>query len=160
MIFRIYLILIIFFNFFNCKDGIRVYETNVVITRMDTITFDKDNNHTAVDLEISYIECPGDQIEVIRGDRNFAQCLYSLGKKVGDKLHVDIEWKWGHLGYYKWVVKRVDTCERVIDLNDQASFDLIEECEDIIVYGNKVGFTCKKIPTDKLIKVCPWFKKN
>jgi hypothetical protein len=151
--------LLILFTLF-CKESEKSYETNVEITRKDVVVYDNDKKPMVMDLEINYRDCPGNQVEVIRGGKEFANCINSTGKSLGDKIHIDIKWEWSDSGYYKWTVIKVDSCERVIDPFDGVSFDLVEECEDYLVYGNQIGFVCKKIPTDSLIKSCPWFRKK
>lgn len=144
--------------FLQCKEH-KKFSANVEIVRLETVKIDTDGKPLIIDLEISYVECPGTQLEIIRGDKNFANCL--LGQfKVGDKVNVDIDWKWDTFGYYKWSVFKVASCERIFDPLDEVSYDLVEECEDYLVYNNKVGFTCRRIPTSKLIAKCPWFRKK
>jgi hypothetical protein len=154
---KLYL-LFLFIFILTCKEH-KNFTANVEIVRLETVKIDSEGKPFIVDLEISYIECPGTQLEIIRGDKKFATCL--LGQfKVGDKVNVDIEWKWDTFGYYKWSVNKVANCERVFDPLDEVSYDLVEECEDYLVYNNNVGFTCRRIPTSKLIAKCPWFRKK
>lgn len=154
----VYLFLLL--NVVMCKESEKFYETNVEITRKDVVVYDSDAKPLVMDLEINYRDCPGNQVEVIRGGKEFSNCINSTNRKLGDRIHIDIKWEWNDLGYYKWTVIKVDSCERKIDPLDEVSFDLVEECEDYSVYGNLVGFLCKKIPTDKLIQTCPWFRKK
>jgi hypothetical protein len=126
---------------------------------MDKVAEDLDFEKAVVDLTISYIDCPGTQLEVIRGDHNFEKCMFT-NHKVGDKIKVKIDWEWDTRGYYKWEVVQLNSCPRIIDEEDLTSYNMIEECEDFIVYGAKIGFKCKRVPTDKLITKCPWFKKE
>jgi hypothetical protein len=151
--------LLILFSLF-CKKADKFYETNVEITRKDIVVYDADKKPMVIDLEINYRDCPGNQVEVIRGGKEFANCINSIGRSVGERIHIDIKWEWNDSGYYKWTVVKVGSCERIIDPLDEVSFDLVEECEDYFVYGNQIGFVCKKIPTDVLINSCPWFRKK
>lgn len=143
-----------------CRESEKQFNTHVEITRMDFVNLNAKNEPITIDIEVSYHECPGNQFEVIRGDAEFAQCIINTGKKIGDKFLVDIEWKWNPMGYYKWFIVKLDSCERKVDPLDEVSFDLVEECEDYKVYGNVVGFTCRRIPSGNLIKACPWFRRN
>lgn len=153
---------ILYFNFIfsGCKESQKQYNTEVEITRMDFVNVNEKNEPVTIDIEISYNQCPGNQYEVIRGDAEFASCILKTGKKVGEKFLVEIVWKWNPLGYYKWFVVKLDSCERKVDPLDEVSYDLVEECEDYKVYGNVVGFTCRRIPSGNLIQSCPWFRRN
>jgi hypothetical protein len=144
----------------SCRDNNKRFYSKVEIIRMDVTNFNERNEPRTLDLEISYPECPGNQIEVIRGNREFAKCILQTGKKVGNLFDAEIEWKWNPLGYYKWYILKLDSCERKIDKQDDLSFDLVEECKDMIEYGNVVGFTCWRIPSGTLIQQCPWFRRK
>jgi hypothetical protein len=150
----IFFIFIILF----CKEN-KDFLSNVEIVRMEKVQTEKDGKLNIADVEISYFECPGTQYEIIRGGKEFSECIFS-NYKIGDKVKVDINWKWDSFGYYKWQVKKVGLCERIFDPLDEASYDLIEECEDYKIYDAKVGFTCRRIPTSNLIQKCPWFRKK
>jgi len=158
--FHFYLFIILGLILGGCRESEKLFNTQVEITRMDFVNFNEKNEPITVDIEISYHECPGNQFEVIRGDAEFAKCIINTGKKIGDKFLVDIQWKWNPMGYYRWFIVKLDSCERKVDPLDEVSFDLVEECEDYKVYGNVVGFTCRRIPSGNLIKVCPWFRRN
>ncbi len=134
------------------------HETNVEVTRIHSTRTDERGKPLTVDFEFSYAECPGTQTEVIRGDAKFAECTAKY--KVGDKVKVAIEHKWGSEGVYKWTVKKVGDCERVVDPADEASFAMVRECSDWEVNGTRVGFQCKYQPEKKLIEKCPWFRRR
>lgn len=143
----------------SCRQGPKEFESIVKIIRMDKVTEDIHSNNAVVDLAISYIKCEGTQIEVIRGDNEFEKCMFT-NHKVGDEIKVKIIWDWDTHGYYKWEVVQLNHCPRKIDPEDITSYNMIEECEDFMLYGAKIGFKCKRVPTDKLIKQCPWFRKE
>ncbi|MBX3189800.1 MAG: hypothetical protein KF819_22435 [Labilithrix sp.] len=134
------------------------YETNVEITRVTAARKDDKGKVLTIDLEYAFSECPGSQLEVLRGDAEFAACI---GKhKVGDKVPVSIDHEWADDGHWQWVVRKVGDCRRVADPNDEASFAVVRECEDWNVNGNKVGFQCRYLPEKNLLEKCPWFKRN
>lgn len=134
------------------------HEANVEVTRSHSTRKDEAGKPLTVDFEFSYVECPGSQIEVIRGDAKFAECTSKY--KVGDRVKVAIEHKWGDEGVYKWTVTKVGDCVRVPDPDDEASFAMVRECNDWQVNGTRVGFQCKYAPEKNLIDKCPWFRKR
>ena len=135
------------------------YEANVEVTRVSPIRKDEAGKVLTQDFEFSFVECPGTQIEVVRGDAQFAACTSKY--KVGDKVKLAIEHRYGSdEGAWKWVVKKIGDCDRVQDPNDEASYALVRECEDWQVNGTRVGFQCKYTPEKKLIDKCPWFRRR
>jgi len=125
------------------------------LTRMDAVRTDEQGKPATMDVEFSYFECPGTQIEVIRGDNAFAACMARY--KPGDKVPVRIEKHWDEAGYWDWDVHEMGGCPRPPDPDDEASFDTVRECTPWVINGAKVGFQCNTIPQDKLLKACPWF---
>jgi hypothetical protein len=134
------------------------YDANVEVTRIAVVRKDETGKPLTLDFEVSYVECPGSQMEVVRGGPEFAACV---GKyKVGDRVKVGIDHEWDDEGFYKWTVRTVGDCTRVPDPNDEASYAMVRECEDWSVNGTRVGFQCKYIPEKKLVDKCPWFKRR
>ena len=134
------------------------YEANVEVTRVAPIRKDEAGKVLTQDFEFAYSDCPGTQVEVIRGDAKFAACTSKY--QVGTKVKVAIEHKWAAEGMYKWNVKKVGDCERVQDPSDEASFAMVRECDDWDVNGTRVGFQCKYTPEKKLLEKCPWFERR
>ncbi len=134
------------------------YETTVEITRVSTVRTDEAKKPLVLDVEVAYSECPGGQLEVVRGGADFASCAQKL--KVGDKVKVGIDHEWTEEGHYKWTVRTLGECSRVADPNDEASYALVRECDDWTVNGARVGFQCRYIPEQNLVDKCPWFKRR
>ncbi|MBX3262322.1 MAG: hypothetical protein KF782_21750 [Labilithrix sp.] len=134
------------------------YETTVEITRVSVVRKDESNKPLVLDVEVAYSECPGEQLEVVRGGLEFAPCAGKL--KVGDKVKVGIDHEWTDEGHYKWTIRTLGECSRVPDPNDEASYALVRECEDLTVNGARVGFQCKYIPERGLVDKCPWFQRR
>lgn len=143
----------------SCKKKEQVYQTNLDIKFIKVIKKDKEKKPLVLDVEVTYPDCPGIQIEIIRGNQEFASCMLEK-YKVGDKVNGEIRWGWESLGYYKWHIEKVGDCNRWVDPKDEFSYEMIEECDDFIIYGIKEGFLCKRIPTDELIEKCPWFRRE
>lgn len=134
------------------------YTANVEITRIQAVRKDASGVPLTLDFEFSYAECPGTQIEVIRGNRDFAACVARY--KVGDKVTLGIDHLWSDEGHYKWNVTKVGDCARLIDPDDEASFAMVRECADWKVNDQRVGFQCKYVPEQALLDKCPWFQRR
>lgn len=134
------------------------YDASVEVTRVSVLRKDEQGKPQTMDFEFSYVDCPGTQIEVIRGDKDFAACVSKF--KVGEKVPVSIRHAWDDEGFYTYVVDKVGDCPRTPDPADEASFALVRECDDWLVNGARVGFQCRYIPEKKLIAQCPWFKRR
>jgi hypothetical protein len=132
------------------------YDATVEVLRVAAIRRDEAGNPLTTDVEFSYTECPGSQMEVIRGGKEFSECVRNL--KVGDKVKVKLEHKWDPEGYYDFDVYELNGCERPPDLNDEASFKMVRDCSDWNVNGARVGFQCDYAHKKALNKKCPWFK--
>jgi hypothetical protein len=134
------------------------FEADVQLTRWSPVRRDETGTVLTSDLEVSFVECPGDQIEVIRGGRDFSACVAKL--KIGDKVHVKLDYHWDDDGFWDHDIIEVQGCTRPVDPNDEASFKMIRECSDWNVNGTRVGFQCNYANKPDLNKKCPWFKKH
>lgn len=134
------------------------YDSTVAITRMDIVRRDDKGAALDMDIEFSYEQCPGQQMEVIRGDATFAACMQK--HKIGDKVPVRVQHHALDEGYWDWDIQEMDGCKRSPDPDDRASFDTVQECEPILVNGVKEGFRCNRIPERVLLNKCPWFARR
>jgi len=132
------------------------YDASVEVTRVAAIRKDEQGNPITTDVEFSFFECPGTQIEVIRGGKEFSDCVKQL--KVGDKVKIKLEHKWDPEGHYDYDVYEVQGCKRPPDPNDEASYKMVRDCRDWNVNGARVGFQCNYTDKKELNKKCPWFK--
>ena len=139
-----------------CKSS-KTYESTVTINRVDGVRHEagvaKD-----VDVEFDWSECPGEQVEVIRGDKDFAACMKKY--KAGDKVPVKVDFHWENRGYWDWDITEMGGCKRPPDPDDNSSFDTVQECEPIVSNGVNEGFICSRIPNKALLKKCPWFARH
>lgn len=134
------------------------YDANVEITRVSVVRRDENGRALTTDVEFSYVECPGTQIETIRGDEAFSACVSK--HPVGAKVPVKVEHHWDPDGQYTWDVHQIADCKRTPDPNDEASFAVVRECQDLKVNGASVGFECQITPKKELLAKCPWFGKH
>jgi len=137
-----------------CHKG-KQYEANVEVTRIAAVRKDEAGKVVTTDLEFSYVECPGSQVEVIRGGAEFSECVKKF--KVGEKVKIKIDHHWDPDGHYEADVYEVQGCKRPPDPNDEASFKMVRDCSDWTVNGTRVGFQCKYSDKKELNKKCPWF---
>ncbi len=141
-----------------CKSKSKWYDANIELNRISPIRFSSDGKALDSDVEFSWFECPGEQIEIIRGDTDFGECMKKY--KRGDKLPVKVEYHWDSRGFWDWDIHEIGGCKRPPDPDDQSSFDTVQECEPIIVNGVQEGFVCNRIPQKALLKKCPWFARH
>jgi hypothetical protein len=134
------------------------YETQVQITRVTAAIRDENGRALATDVELSYPDCPGTQVEVVRGGEQFSSCVSKLA--VGTKVPAHVERTWDPEGHYRWDVLQVADCKRPPDPNDDESFATVRECEDWKVNGATVGFQCQLSPKKELLAKCPWFARH
>ncbi|MBX3206155.1 MAG: hypothetical protein KF764_13880 [Labilithrix sp.] len=134
------------------------YEATVEVTRLSAARKDELGKATSTDVEVSYVDCPGTQTEVVRGGKEFSACVEKL--KIGDKVKVKLDYHWDAEGHYTFDVLEIGGCARTPDPNDEASFKIIRECSDWSVNGAAVGFQCNYEDKSELTKACPWFKRR
>jgi len=136
----------------------KAYNASVEVTRVSVVRRDDGGKPLTTDFEFSYAECPGTQIETVRGDAAFSACVARYS--VGQKIPVSLEHHWTDEGHYVWTVHKLGDCDRTLDPADEASFTVLRECEDWRVNGAKVGFQCDLQAEKKLVQQCPWFRRH
>ena len=109
------------------------YDATVEVVRVAVVQKDDDGRAVSTDVEISYRECPGDQVELIRGGPEFSTCVAKL--KVGDKVTVKVVHAWDPEGFYDHDVYEVNGCKRPPDHHDEDSFKTIRQCGDWREHG-------------------------
>ena len=134
------------------------YETTVEVTRVSAVRSDDANKPLTLDVEVRYSECPGVELEVVRGGADFAACASKY--KVGDKVRIAIDHESSEEGTYKWTIRKVGDCARTPDPHDEAPYALVRECDDRSENGSRGAFQCKQIPDKALVDKCPWFKRR
>lgn len=136
----------------------KAYDTRVEIARVTTAISDQNGRALTTDVELSYPDCPGNQVEVIRGGEAFSSCVSKLA--TGTKVPARVEHRWDPDGHYRWDVLQIADCKRPPDPNDDESFATVRECEDWKVNGVTVGFQCRLSPKKELLDKCPWFARH
>lgn len=136
----------------------KTYESTVEVTRISVARTDQNGRATLTDVELSYVDCPGTQLENVRGGEEFSSCISKLA--VGTRVPVKVEHRWSSEGFYTWDVHQVADCKRPPDPNDEASFATVRECEEWKANGVVVGFECQISPKKALLQKCPWFARR
>jgi len=137
----------------------KTYTTEVEIVRISPVRRDDTGKPLTTDLEISYVQCPGEQIEVIRGGEDFSSCV-AKSMKVKDRRPAVLVHGATADGNLDSKVHEVGGCKRPPDPNDEASYDLVRDCSDWKVNGVAVGFQCDYSTQKALVAKCPWFRKH
>jgi hypothetical protein len=134
------------------------YEGTVEVVRVAVVQRDDAGRAVSTDVDISYRECPGEQVELIRGGSEFSTCVAKL--KVGDKVTVKVVHAWDPEGFYDHDVYELQGCKRPPDRHDEDSFKRIRQCSDRREHDAVVGFDCNYADRDDLAKKCPWFRRR
>ena len=136
----------------------RRYESAVQIVRSEIVERDAKGAATQVDYEVEWDACPGDQFQVIRGDRAFAECTARYA--VGDIVPVYVRHWWDERGYYRWDIERMGECWHEIEPDSPGSFEKGQECKGVANHGVSAGFKCSRKPFRKLVRRCPWMARD
>jgi hypothetical protein len=134
------------------------YESAVQVVRKEIVEKSADGKAEQVDFEVEWDACPGDQFQVIRGGRAFAECTAKYD--VGDEVPVYVRHWWDDRGYYRWDIERMGDCWRTIEPESVGSYEKGQECHDVENFGYKAGFQCSRKPFRSLVKRCPWMARE
>ncbi|MBX3185889.1 MAG: hypothetical protein KF819_02695 [Labilithrix sp.] len=133
--------------------------TSKVEIRQTELFGDESATPKLMDLDLLFVECPGAQRKIVRGDEKFASCAKKY--KAGDTLTAEIQLTWrADRGSYRGDVVKVGDCERKIDPRDDASYDIVQTCTDVVVNGVVTGVRCDRGRTPDLVAKCPWFRRK
>ena len=134
------------------------YESAVQIVRKDLVEKDDNGVTQQIDYEVEWDACPGDQFQVIRGSKAFAECTAKYN--VGDTVPVYVTHFWDERGFYRWDIERMGDCWRAIEPDSPGSYEKGQECKDVSNHGFKSGFSCSRKPFRQLVKRCPWMARE
>jgi hypothetical protein len=112
-----------------------------------------------MDLEMRYVDCPGDARRIMRSDKAYAACATSI--KAGDKLEAELELKYSpEKSVYRSNLLRLGDCPVTLDLKDESNYEIFQECEDLVASGSNVGVHCTRQRSEKLLAKCPWLRRR
>ena len=141
-----------------CGKADRRFESVCQIVRRDVVEQDKAGVPAVIDLEFEWDPCPGDQFQVVRGDKAFAACTERY--KLGSLVPVLVRQWWDDRGYYTWDVYQVGECTREIQPYSEGSYEKSQDCRPLVMYGEHAGFSCSRRPFKKLLAICPWMARD
>ena len=111
------------------------------------------------DLDLKFIECPGNARQILRAPREFSECGTKL--KVGDKLKADVTLSYNaERGNYRNEITHLGDCDLKMDLKDEANYQTVENCTEVKASGSVVGVRCDRLRSPELVAKCPWLKRN
>jgi hypothetical protein len=111
------------------------------------------------DLDLKYVDCPGNARQVLRAPREFSECGTKL--KVGDKLKADVTLTYNpERGTYRSEITHLGACDLKMDMKDEANYQTVENCSDVKASGSVVGVRCERLRSPELIAKCPWLRRN
>ncbi|HVH40764.1 MAG TPA: hypothetical protein VM925_00420 [Labilithrix sp.] len=114
---------------------------------------------TTVGLELRYAECPGDARRILRADKKFASCAGPL--KSGDKIKAELVSTWqSDKGSYRSDVVKLGECTLKQDPKDEANYEMVNTCSDVVTTGAVVGIRCDRTRSKELVDKCPWLKRK
>jgi len=135
----------------------QTFTSTVEITQ--TQLFGSDDAPSIMDVHMTFSDCPGTQQKVVRGDKAFAACAKKLKK--GDKVPVEIVLQWkADRGEYRNEVVKVAGCARTPDPKDDASYETVQMCTDVVINGAVTGIRCERNRPEALVAKCPWFRRK
>ncbi|MCS6899589.1 MAG: hypothetical protein RMJ98_07735 [Myxococcales bacterium] len=148
--------LTLFLTAVGCREKSPTYKTTVTLLHVHPFGSDP-QAPTMVAVEFAYSDCPGNSRQLVRGDKTFAQC--SRGWKIGDRLPAEIKHVYlEELAEYQSDVIKLGACPIQVDLRDEANYETIEECKEILASGSVVGVRCHHHLSDDAIAKCPWLR--
>lgn len=133
------------------------FESVAAITAQTVVERDESGQPELVDLQIEWDPCPGDQVEMIRGGREFARCVAGLER--GQFVPVKVLHQWDTRGYWTWAIESVNGCPRPVEKNSPGSYERSQECRTLRSHGFPYGFKCDRQPKKDLVDVCPWTRR-
>jgi hypothetical protein len=141
-----------------CQKKEHLYESVCQVVRKDVVEEDDKGAPEVLDVELEWDPCPGDQFQVVRGGKDFAQCMKTA--EVGSLQPVLVKQWWDTRGYYTWDVYKIGECSREIEPNSQGSYEKSAECNDDSMFGRNTGFKCSRRPFKRLVSICPWMARQ
>lgn len=141
-----------------CHGSPERFDTRVELTSARVMGGGQGKAPSLIELEMRFIDCPGDVIRVMRGDKALAAC--AGGMKVGEKIPATIELSWDkERENYRDAVVKLGPCDVKLDPKESANFTSVQVCKDLVSTGVTVGVHCDKRREGELIAKCPWLKR-
>ena len=120
-----------------CEKKAHNFETKVTVQSVEIVARDKAGTPQIVEVNVEYPDCPGDQLETLQGNAEFTTCFAKY--KVGEVLPATIEWAPTDFGHYDSEIIHIGDCSRRRDPRDARSYEVVQECTDVVVNGVELG---------------------
>jgi hypothetical protein len=142
-----------------CHGKPKRFDTNVEIVA--TRTMGTQGGKTApslIEMEMRFVDCPGEVRRVMRGDKALAAC--AGGMKVGEKVSATVELAYdAERENYRDELVKLGPCDVKLDPKEDANYESAQVCKDLMATGVVVGVHCDKKREGELIAKCPWLKR-
>jgi hypothetical protein len=143
--------------FASCSKKATTYQTKVTLKTVEVVARDA-TGPRIIEINVEYPDCPGEQLETLQGNAEFSKC--ALKYKAGEVIPVTVEWGPTDYGHYDSEITKLGDCARTRDPRDARSYEVVQECTDVMVNGVKAGFHCDRKPNKELLDKCPWFARQ
>ena len=134
------------------------FTTTMEVLQIEPFKDDKGGT-TKLGLELRYADCPGDARRILRADKAFATCAGRI--EPGDRLKADLVSTWqSDKGVYRSDVVKLGDCALKQDPNEEANYEMVNTCVDIVTTGAVVGVRCDRTRSKELVDKCPWLRRK
>jgi hypothetical protein len=142
-----------------CRETGKRYDTRVEIVSARTMGGQQGKAPPSlIELEMTFPDCPGEVRRVVRGDKALAAC--AGGIKKGDTLPATMEFGYdAERENYRAELVKLGPCEVKLDPKDDANFESVQVCKDLMASGVTVGVRCEKKREGELLAKCPWLRR-
>jgi hypothetical protein len=135
------------------------YTTQVEVLQVQRFGQDPKAAPGMMDLELKFVECPGDARKIMRGNKAFGQCGAKFKK--GDKLTAEIILSYSaEKGGYRDQLVHLDDCPVELDPKEDANYEMFQDCRDLMASGGVVGVHCDRTRSKELLAKCPWLRRK
>jgi hypothetical protein len=139
-------------------EGPKKFTTTLEVVQIEPFK-EADGGVAKVALELRYADCPGDNRRIIRADKSYASCGAAV--KAGDKLKAELVSTWqSDRGAYRSEIVRLGDCPMKQDPKDDANYEMVQTCTDVITTGAVVGVRCDRTRSPALVAKCPWLRRK
>jgi hypothetical protein len=134
------------------------YTTTVEVIQVQRFGQDPKAAPGMMDLELKFVDCPGDARKIMRGDKTFGPCGAKFKK--GDKIAAEIVTTYSYeKSQYRNEIVRLDDCPVKLDPKEDANYEIVQDCKDLIASGAVVGVHCDRTRNPGLVAKCPWLRR-
>lgn len=113
---------------------------------------------TLLEVEMRFVDCPGEVKRVIRGDKDLARCAGELKK--GETVAASIDFSYDReRENYRGDLVKLGSCDVKLDPKEDSNYETVQVCRDLKVSGVVIGVHCDKKRVGELVEKCPWLRR-